>query len=160
MNLPIDSCNEKDRKRKIHIRRPNGSILDLYLRKVEDRYKGGNHSYRNVNNNNHNNSLLFSRCLFDAAFSSGHEWVERVEPHPLPAPFFLPPPRHLHHHRRSTPATLTPPLSFLTRNIYQRLQDQLYASYRSRRPRMKRGSASMLLLLLLECLPAFLEISC
>lgn len=63
----------------------------IYLKSKTDR-KRGNHSYRNVNNNNHNNSLLFSRCLFDAAFSSEREWVERVEPHPLRAPFFLPPP--------------------------------------------------------------------
>lgn len=63
----------------------------IYLKSKTDR-KGGNHSYRNVNNNNHNNSLLFSRRLFDAAFSSEREWVERVEPHPLRAPFFLPSP--------------------------------------------------------------------
>lgn len=98
-------------------------ILDLYLRKVEDSYKGrgGNHSYRNVNNNNHNNSLLFSRCLFDAAFSSGHEWVERVEPHPLPAPFFQPPASLSPPSSpfvAPPPPLRQPPSTILTRNIY------------------------------------------
>lgn len=65
----------------------------IRLSKVEDTdRKGGNRSHRNVNNNNHNNSLLFSQRLFGAAFSSVREWAERVEPHPLRVPFFLPPP--------------------------------------------------------------------
>lgn len=48
-----------------------------------------NHSYRKVNNNNHNNSLLLSIevCSVRAQpFHSKYEWFERVEPYPLFCP--------------------------------------------------------------------------
>lgn len=117
----------------------------IYVKSKTDR-KRGNHSYRNVNNNNHNNSLLFSRRLFDAAFSSEREWVERVEPHPLRAPFFLYHHCHLHPHLfLSSPSpphpvyiTLFPASS--PRNIHWRLRYRLCALRRSRKSRMNRAS--------------------
>lgn len=119
----------------------------IYVKSKTDR-KRGNHSYRNVNNNNHNNSLLFSRRLFDAAFSSEREWVERVEPHPLRAPFFL---RlyhhcHLHPHLFLPSSSLLPPRlynplpHFFARNIHWRLRYRLCALRRSRKSRMNRAS--------------------
>jgi len=116
----------------------------ICLKSKTDR-KEGNHSYRNVNNNNHNNSLLFSRRLLDAAFSSEREWVERVEPHPLRVPFFLP---------TSSSSTVTaittplPPLPSsvynpsahpLARNIHWRSRYRLCALRRSRKSRMNRS---------------------
>jgi hypothetical protein len=118
----------------------------IYLKSKTDR-KRGNHSYRNVNNNNHNNSLLFSRRLLDAAFSSEREWVERVEPHPLRVPFFLPT------SSSSTVIAITttplPPLPSsvynpsphpLARNIHWRSRYRLCALRRSRKSRMNRVS--------------------
>lgn len=132
----------------VTLKRPRDSVKGvtfIYLKSKTDR-KRGNHSYRNVNNNNHNNSLLFSRRLLDAAFSSEREWVERVEPHPLRVPFFLPT------FSSSTVAAISipvPPHSSsvcnpsphpLARNIHWRSRYRLCALCRSRKSRMNRAS--------------------
>lgn len=115
----------------------------IYLKSKTDR-KRGNYFYRNVNNNNHNNSLLFSRRLFDAVFSSEREWVERVEPHPLRAPFFLPPPTPPSlpslPHPMLFPSRLNPLLHLLVRNIHWRPRYRLCAPRRSSKSCMNRAS--------------------
>lgn len=127
--------------------RRRGKTAFICLPKVEDTdRKRGNRSHRKVNNNNHNNSLLFSQRLFGAAFSSVREWTERVEPHPLRVPFFLPPPVSTIAARLSTFSipgrhlTLFP-IPF-ARNIHWRLRYRLCAPRRSRKSRMNRTSSS------------------